>query len=281
MALVHRASVTGPSSAVYVGHAAVATAPPAAPLATLPAQPTGNGNGNGAAPAAAPDLEAAAVPTAPPAAAPAALPPQPNGNGSGAAPAAAPEQEAAAVPSKPASPLAVLTAFGIVGVGTLVAFVLWKTNHTGTPFKIGNQTSAYAGATAFAAAVERFLEPFSQLLPGGRRARAEYERLIAGLANRQPGVDLEKIAAAKARMDHSTANRAVLLWGLATGLATVVAALGGFYFLHMIAADGWTPSGIPLWVDALATGLIVGTGTKPLHDLITKLQNARTAVTKS
>jgi hypothetical protein len=239
MALVHRASVTGPSSDVYVGHAAVPPAPPAAP------------------------------------------PAPPNGNGNGAAPAAAPELEAAAVPSKPASPLAVLTSFGIVGAGTLVAFVLWKTNHTGTPFKIGNQTSAYAGATAFAAAVERFLEPFSQLLPGGRKARAEYERLIAGLANRQPGVDLEKIAAAKARMDHSTANRAVVLWGLATGLATVVAALGGFYFLHMIAADGWTPSGIPLWVDALATGLIVGTGTKPLHDLITKLQNARTAVTKS
>jgi hypothetical protein len=43
----------------------------------------------------------------------------------------------------------------------------------------------------------------------------------------------------------------------------------------MIAAPGWDPQSIPLWVDALVTGLVVGTGTKPLHDLISKLQNQR------
>ncbi len=237
MALVHRASVMEPSSGVYVGQAAVPSAPPAAP----PGQ-----------------YAPAATPAGPPA-------------------TAGQEPAAAAAPSRPASPVAVLIAFLLVALGTLVAYLLWKTDRTGTPFKIGNQTSAYAGATAFAAAVERFLEPFSHILPGGRKARSEYERLVAALANRNPGVSLDTIAAAKARMDHTTANRGVLLWGLATGLSTVVASLGGFYFLHMIAADNWNPADIPLWVDALATGLIVGTGTKPLHDLLTKLQNARSA----
>jgi hypothetical protein len=28
----------------------------------------------------------------------------------------------------------------------------------------------------------------------------------------------------------------------------------------------------PFWADLLVTGLVVGAGTKPLHDLITKLE---------
>jgi hypothetical protein len=29
---------------------------------------------------------------------------------------------------------------------------------------------------------------------------------------------------------------------------------------------------VPPWIDALVTGLVVGSGTKPLHDLIIKAQ---------
>ncbi len=203
-----------------------------------------------------------------------AVPAQPGPPGA-PPPVAAPTPDAAAVPSKPASPVYVVLSFAIVALSTLVAWALWKTNHSGSPFKIGNQTSAYAGATAFAAAVERILEPFSQLVPGGRKAKAQYEQLVAALANKDPRVSLDAIAQAKAKMDHSTANRGVVLWGLATGLATIVSTVGGFYLLHMIAAPDWVDTNIPLWVDALVTGLVVGTGTKPLHDLITKLQNIR------
>ncbi len=213
------------------------------------------------------------------AAVPPVVPAQPGPPGT-PQPAVVPVADAAAAAvSKPANIFFVLLSFVFVALGTLVAYILWKTNHTATPFKIGNQTSAYAGATAFAAAVERILEPFSQLVPGGRKAKAEYEHLVAALTNKDPRVSLDSIAAARARMDHSTANRGVILWGLATGISTVVAAAGGFYLLHMIAAPDWT-GGLPLWVDALVTGLVVGTGTKPLHDLISKLQNARNAVAK-
>lgn len=244
MALVRRASVMGPSAGVYVGHAAV---PPAVPAQAGPGQPAPVG-------------------------------PQP-GQTAPQQPVTAPDA-AAAVASKPANPLFILLSFGFVAGGTLVAWVLWKTGNSGTPFKIGNQTSAYAGATAFAAAIERFLEPFAQLVPGGRKAKAEYEKVVAALTNKDPRASLEAVAHAKARMDHSTANRGVVLWGLATAVATIISAAGGFYLLHMLAADSWNPDAIPFWVDALVTGLVVGTGTKPLHDLISKLQNQRGGSTK-
>jgi hypothetical protein len=64
------------------------------------------------------------------------------------------------------------------------------------------------------------------------------------------------------------------MWSLATAVATAAAGASGFYLLHMIAASDWSGS-IPIWVDALVTGLVVGTGTKPLHDLITRAQESR------
>src|SRR5689334_18309424 len=98
MALVRRASVMGPSAGVYVGHAAV---PPAVPAQAGPGQ----------------------------------VGPQP-GQTAPQQPVTAPDA-AAAVASKPANPLFILLSFGFVAGGTLVAWVLWKTGNSGTPFKIG------------------------------------------------------------------------------------------------------------------------------------------------
>jgi hypothetical protein len=63
----------------------------------------------------------------------------------------------------------------------------------------------------------------------------------------------------------------MMLWGLATAVSTVVASAGGFNVLHMLAENA-TWDGVPVWVDSLITGLVVGTGTKPLHDVISKVQ---------
>ncbi len=45
---------------------------------------------------------------------------------------------------------------------------------------------------------------------------------------------------------------------------------GGLYLLHSIAGESW--NGIPVWVDAIVTGIVVGSGTKPLHDVISRVQ---------
>jgi hypothetical protein len=185
--------------------------------------------------------------------------------------------EVAAVPSRPAGAGWVLLALLLVAIGAGVAYVLDRTGMKADPFKIGNQTSVYAGLAVFAAALERIIETFAQWLPGGQKVKAEYEQMVAAAANAHPTVTLADVAKAKARLDHSQANRTVLIWGLACAVATGIAMLSGFCLLHMIAGDTWNPRSIPFWVDALVTGVVVGTGTKPLHDLITKAQNAREA----
>jgi hypothetical protein len=182
-------------------------------------------------------------------------------------PAWATSTEAAAVPTRGAGVITVGAAFLIVAFGALIAYVMQRWGTHADPFKIANQTSVYAGLVVFAGAVERILEPFSNLFPG-TKARSEYESTVAAMANGHPATSLRDVATAKARMDRAMSDRTVLLWGVATAIAAIVSAASGFYLLHMIAAPDWVTS-IPRWVDALVTGLIVGTGTKPLHDLIT------------
>ncbi len=190
-----------------------------------------------------------------------------------AVPAWAGNMEAAAVASKSASPGTVSIAFLLVALGTALAYALQRWGNHAVPFRIGNQTSAYAGLVVFSAAVERFLEPFSSWLPGSK-AGNEYEGTVAAMTNGHPAVTLREVAAAKARMDRAQSNRTILIWGLATAVATVAAGASGFYLLHMIAASDWSAQ-LPNWVDALVTGLVVGTGTKPLHDLITRAQASK------
>src|SRR5690606_4438482 len=80
---------------------------------------------------------------------------------------------------------------------------------------------------------------------------------------------------AKAAVAQRRAEKALLSWGLATGLATVLAAAAGFHLLRiLVETDGPAWGVVPVWVDALATGLVVGTSTKPVHDLLTRMQQA-------
>ncbi|OLB65149.1 MAG: hypothetical protein AUI10_08055 [Actinobacteria bacterium 13_2_20CM_2_72_6] len=227
----------------------------------------------------APESRPVGVARVPAAAAPAQTVPPPGGADAppssiqGALPAWASNAEAAAVASKGASIGTVGFGFLLLAVGGAAAYLLQRYGTHALPFKIGNQTSAYAGIVVFAGAVERFLEPFAHWLPGAK-TRNEYEAAVAALTNGHPGVTLGAVATAKAKLDRAQANRTVLLWALATMVAAAASGASGFYLLHMIAASDWA-GGIPLWVDALVTGLVVGTGTKPLHDLITRAQDSR------
>jgi hypothetical protein len=247
VALVRRGAVVGPQGtghtvAAAVGHAQVPRKPGAPPML---GPHTVGGDGGQAAVAAV--------------AGPVSLPGAPGG-------------DAAAVPSMPANAVAILLSFGLVGAGGVAAWQLggW---HPVSVFRVGNQMSAFGVLFVFAAAVERLLEPLSQWLPG-RRTKDEYERMVAAVANRHPTMTLADVAGAKARWERARANRTVLVWGLATAVSTVASAAGGFYLLRMLSANAdW--QGVATWVDALVTGLVVGSGTKPLHDLISRVQKGK------
>jgi hypothetical protein len=242
MALVRRGSLMGPSGAVTTAYPAAGGYPPVIGHAAVPraAQPGGDhGQSNGPGPDGATVYSAGDV---------------------------------AAVPSRPASGLAILLSFGIVGLSLLGAYGMTQVHEVNT-FRVSNEMSAFGALFVFSAAVERLLEPLSQWLPG-RAAKGNYERSIAALANRHPATSLADVAAAKAAMERARANRTVVVWGLATAVSTVVASAGGFYLLRMLAeSPGWT--GVPTWIDALITGLVVGSGTKPLHDVISRVQKGK------
>jgi hypothetical protein len=175
---------------------------------------------------------------------------------------------AAAVPSKPAHPWSVILGLGSAVAGGVGA---WNVNQMMAPsvFEVGNELSTFLALFVFATAVERILEPITRWMPG-RVEQERYEKAIADMENGVPGAT-NAAAVYKAAVDRARAARGVIMWGLATGLSTVLASAAGFCLLRMIASNsGW--NGVPMWTDALITGLVVGSGTKPLHDLINRVQ---------
>ncbi len=58
--------------------------------------------------------------------------------------------------------------------------------------------------------------------------------------------------------------------GVATGLAFLLCAQLNITLLQAVRANG---SGQPpFWADLLVTGLVIGAGTKPLHDLVSNIE---------
>ena len=70
-------------------------------------------------------------------------------------------------------------------------------------------------------------------------------------------------------LGHGHAERVAICFGLASALAMVACGYFGIGLLHAIGDDG-----SPRYVDVIVTGLAVGGATKPLHDVITILENA-------
>jgi hypothetical protein len=184
-----------------------------------------------------------------------------------------PVEEAASEPTLPAHPGAVLGGLVAAVAGVLSAKGI--NNFLNQPvLELDSQTSAYAALVAFSAATERILEPISRWMPG-RRAQQRYERALADMENGVRGAT-QAAARAKAEVDRAKASRGVLMWGIATGVTTALAAGSGFYILHILAANpDW--NAVPKWLDALVTGLIVGSFTKPLHDVVTRVQRSKDA----
>lgn len=181
-----------------------------------------------------------------------------------AAPVPPGQENAAAVASRPARAWAVVAGLGAAGA--------WNMNQFMAPpvFRMGDTMSTFAALFVFTTAVERLLEPISRWMPG-RGEQQRYEQAIADLDNGVPGA-MNAAAHYKAAVESARASRGILMWGIATFSAAVLSAGSGFYLLRILAENpSW--NGVPRWLDALVTGLVVGSGTKPIHDVITKFQN--------
>ena len=154
--------------------------------------------------------------------------------------------------------------YTVLGVGLAAAafLIAWRLHgNRSSTYRIDNQWSALTGLFILALAIERALEPYSRKL-GPDTTRAKEER----------DAPQRKASAAQDQNAVEMCRRltGVVTWGAATGLSFLLCAKLNITLMQAVAANG---SGQPpFWADLLVTGLVVGAGTKPLHDLVTNIE---------
>jgi len=196
------------------------------------------------------------------------------------APPAAPDA-AAAAPAAVAEPKVhadwdyVVVSYLLVVVAIFGGWGLWHAAHKPVPTVVAG-VSVFAPLYILAQSIERLLEPFATMLggadgadvragPGLKKTDAMQIRADALLAR-----DFDLAAQAQKIVDQIRHNTAVTTWALATTIAMLACGAFGIRLMHTIGLEGVTP----FW-DILITGLAVGSGTKPLHDLISNIQKSK------
>jgi hypothetical protein len=163
---------------------------------------------------------------------------------------------------------------------------------------VPNGLTIFAVFFVMAQGIERLLEPVSMwLAPSGKpelkeqeekvekakteAADAQHESLVTGdttaLTQKKEALQNQLDAAASKAdtVEQWRLDRKVIFWAVASGVAVVVSAAMNVYLLRTVGI-----SSAPRWMEILATGLIIGAGTKPLHDLVT-LISAKATEAKS
>jgi hypothetical protein len=165
------------------------------------------------------------------------------------------------------------TALGL-GLAVGAFFAAWRLHgNASSTYRIDNQWSALTGLFILALAIERALEPFSRKLgPDTTKRKVKRDAALtgpraAGRKDRAP--ELQNAVEICRRLT------AVVTWGVATGLGFLLCAVLNITLMQAVRANG---SGQPpFWADLLVTGLVVGAGTKPLHDLVANIERGKNA----
>ena len=127
-----------------------------------------------------------------------------------------------------------LVAYAGIAVGAVVGWLLYRWAQP-TPLASGPQVGLFALLYVFAQAIERLLEPVASLLNATTPKEKE--------------------------------NKVVVMFALASAIAMILSGWLGIFLLSLIGVHD-----VPRVVDIAVTGLAIGGGTKPLHDLISLLQ---------
>lgn len=166
----------------------------------------------------------------------------------------------------------VVIAFAIVLIGWAIA-----KGSTTPAVTLAADIGLFGLLYVMAQAIERFLEPLVSIDPFKIAFERKRNR-TASAAKSNPDDAAKKKAAVEAQTDLKRwkANRAVVIWAIATVIGIWVSSRIGVYILDIIIE---TPAGQgpDKALDIAVTGLVIGGGTKPLHDLISRIQSASTA----
>jgi hypothetical protein len=185
---------------------------------------------------------------------------------------APPAGQAAAAATTGPDVVWVIIAFALVIGGGFAAWGIYEWQKP-SPFLPAAGISVFAPMYVIAQAIERLLEPFTSML-GGKPAEGDEEakkkdEAKAKVEERLAANDLVSAVKWQAVVDRIKRNTTVIAWGVASCLAMLVSGWFGFRLLQGTGLDA------PAGFDVVITGLAIGSGTKPLHDLISNLQKSK------
>jgi hypothetical protein len=161
-----------------------------------------------------------------------------------------------------------------------VAVIMWLAYHSWIKPKAFDFAAGYvpyAGIVAVTAALERLLEPLSHVLTptiGPAKQDAAKKKSAAQAAGANPAATTEHVqaaaenaATAQAKVDAQRTQRTIIFWAIASVCGLAISGGFGLFLLQSV-----TKGHVNTFLDLTVTGLTIGAGTKPLHDLITGIQ---------
>jgi hypothetical protein len=161
-----------------------------------------------------------------------------------------------------------------------VAVIMWLLYHfliKPKTFTFATGYVPYAGIVAVTAALERLLEPLSHVLgpaTGPAKQDAATSKSAAQAAGADPGKSTaavqeaaKKAATDQANVDAKRTQRTIIFWAIASVCGLAISGGFGLFLLQSV-----TKGHVNTFLDLTVTGLTIGAGTKPLHDLITGIQ---------
>jgi hypothetical protein len=196
-------------------------------------------------------------------------------------------EPAAAVPAAaepPAAPPrgALLISYGVAVGGFVAGNALSLILKPGA-FTPLDGFSALALFYIAAQAIERAIEPFTGLVkvapeagqPAASKTEAESHRAVSlAAAYAAAPEETQGFVNTAARwqrvIDEIRANTTLYAWGFATALGALASGMLGLYLMKAVGAGA-----VPNWLDIIATGLIVGGGSKALHDVIKSIEKSK------
>jgi hypothetical protein len=189
----------------------------------------------------------------------------------------------AASPPATADTRWVIASYGAVIAGAVAAILLWKWRNPAS-FAPGTGISVFAPLYILAQAIERVIEPLTKYVsakapdagkdsaarPMAKGTPVRKNDAIHNVNQALVAGDAQQAADWQGAVDEIRKNTSVIAWTLASVLGMVLCGLFGLFMLRLVGL-----SGVPKWVDIVITGIAVGSGTGPLHDLITNVQTAK------
>jgi hypothetical protein len=158
----------------------------------------------------------------------------------------------------------IIWAYVIAAAGLALGYGLWRWLKP-HGFHPAPGVSIFALLYIFAQAIERILEPFSSYF-GSAKVNGQNVSKTAALSD----LAANPSPATKAVVDQARRARGIVLWGFASALGMIGSGACGVFLLHTAGATGARAI-----FDILVTGLAIGSGTKPLHDLISNVQKSK------